>query len=144
MISIQIPKDIRAYEPKFLGPFTVREGVCLALAAGIMLGGVALEKLVFQMDTVSYIPPAIPAIIPIFFGWGEKFLHMKPEVYLRTVLVQSTMVPRYRPYRTHNFYDVREKKYMQEHPEPEEQELQKKCKKNNNQRKIPEELRAYD
>lgn len=45
---IQIPKDIRSYEPKFLGPFTVREGVCIAIAGAIMLGGVAIENIYFR------------------------------------------------------------------------------------------------
>lgn len=144
MILIQIPKDIRSYEPKFLGPFTVREGICIAIAGAIMLGGVAIEKYLFQMDSVSYIPPAIPAMIPIFFGWGERLLNMKPEVYLRTVFIQSTMVPKYRPFKTHNFYDVREKKYSPSQDEETEKTVKPRKKKNRELRKIPDELKAYD
>lgn len=35
MIETKIPKDIRAYKTKVIGPFTLRQLVCVTLAVGI-------------------------------------------------------------------------------------------------------------
>ena len=38
-IELEIPKDIKQYEPKLMGPFTARQVFCLIPALG---GGVAI------------------------------------------------------------------------------------------------------
>lgn len=35
MIETKIPKDIRVYKTKVIGPFTLRQTVCVILAAGV-------------------------------------------------------------------------------------------------------------
>lgn len=134
MVTIQIPKDIREYEPKFMGPFSFRQAVSVALAAGIEFLGYQFQLYVLKLPVASYIPPMFIAFIPLFFGFGEAAFHMKPEVYLRTVFLNMTVIPKFRPYKTHNYYDI----HLTEKEEPKES-VKKKKKLTN----VPEELTAY-
>lgn len=114
MLTIQIPKDIREFETKFAGPLTLRQAVCCVVACAIEYAGVKLQSDILKLPVTSYIPPLFIAMIPLFFGFGEKALHMKPETYLRIVLFNMLMVPKHRPYKTKNYYDV----YLTEPGEP--------------------------
>lgn len=136
MVTIQIPKDIREYEPKFIGPFNIRQAVCLTASVVIEFLGVQLQTAILKLPTASYIPPLIIAIIPLFFGFAGPVLHMKPEVYLRTVFMNMTVVPKNRPYKTHNYYDV--------HLNVKEAEVaENKEKKKQKLENLPDELIAY-
>lgn len=136
MVTIQIPKDIREYEPKFIGPFNIRQAVSLTAGAVIEFLGVQLQTSILKLPTASYIPPLAIAIIPLFFGFAGSVLHMKPEVYLRTVFMNMTVVPKNRPYKTHNYYDVHL-------CQKEEEETEKKGKKKQKLDNVPDELIAY-
>lgn len=106
MINIQIPKDVREYQPKFIGSFTFRQAVCLAIVVAINSAAVFVQKNILGMETVNYIPQMIISIIPLFFGWGEEALHMKPESYIRTVFKNMFFIPKKRVFKSRNYYDV--------------------------------------
>lgn len=137
MVTIQIPKDIREYEPKFIGPLNIRQAVSVTIAAVIEFLGIRLQTDFLGLPTASYIPPMFIAFIPLFFGFGDAAFHMKPEVYLRTVFMNMTVIPKFRPYKTHNYYDI----HLTEHSDDEEEDNSKKKKKK--LKNIPEELTAY-
>lgn len=137
MITIQIPKDIREYEPKFIGPFNFRQAVSVVAAASIEFLGYQFQLHILKLPVASYIPPLFLAFIPLFFGFGEAAFHMKPEVYLRTVFLNIMVIPKFRPYKTHNYYDI----YWTEKKEKEKKNSDKKNKKND--LNVPEELRTY-
>lgn len=106
MVNIQIPKDIREYEPKFVGPFTGRQAGSVAIAALIIWGGITIEKNVLHLPAISFIPPAILAVPFLFFGFGEKLLRMKPEIYLATIFRNLVLIPKHRSYVSQNLYDI--------------------------------------
>ena len=137
MLMIPIPKDIREYEPKFIGPFTMRQAVCVLIAGLIEYGGVKIQTVLFHLPTASYIPPLIFVMIPLFFGWGEMTLHMKPEVYIKMVLFNMMNVPKSRPYKSRNFFDRYEE---QQASKPEANKKEKKIR----QTDLPPELRLYE
>lgn len=154
MINIQIPKDIREYETRFIGPFTARETGSIAIASVMVFLGVEFETKILHMPVVSYIPPLIPALIPLFFGFGEKGLRMKPEVYLMTVFRNQFIVPKHRPFKTHNLYDIMMKDMEQELKEdgidtdedddiPEKSEKQKEKERKRRIKELNHEFRAY-
>ena len=140
MYNLQIPKDLREYEPKFAGPFSFREAVAVFIAGVIMIAGTFFLKWIFGVDKMSYIPAGIPALIPVFFGFGEKVLHMKPEVYLRTVFVNKFIVPKKRTYASNNIVDE-EKRRSAESSKPKVKVKNTKKKKNDD---TPYEITAFN
>ena len=158
MLQIQIPKDIREYETKFIGPFTARQCICIVIAAVIEYVGSNIIKSIAEIPISSYIPPLIIAAIPLILGFGDVVFHMKPEVYFKEVFLRSLKYPKVRPYKTHNFIDVqiREAKKELEMQEAKEGKGSKtkrsgdatdKSAKNKARKKqdknIPPELTAY-
>lgn len=105
MIMVQIPRDIRAYEPKVVGSFTGKQTIGVTLAAAIELAGTSLIKALFGQTMLSYGIPLIFAAIPLFFAFGDKMVHMPVSVYLNDVFIRSIKYPKYRPYITHNYLD---------------------------------------
>lgn len=136
MISIPIPQDIREYEPKFLGPLSFREAMCSLCAALIEYAGIRFQTDVLHLPVSSYIPPLVIALIPLFFGFGEKAFHMKPEIYLKMVLANMLTVPKHRPYKTKNYYDMHL-------TAPKEPQVSKKHSRKN-QQNLEADLIAYD
>ena len=131
MYNLQIPKDLREYEPKFAGPFSFREAVAVFIAGVMVVAGTFFLKWLFGVERMSYIPALIPALVPLFFGFGEKGLHMKPEIYLKTIFTNKFVVPKKRTYMTNNVIDIEQRKTS----EMTEKKIVKKKKKkteNNN------------
>lgn len=157
MIQVQIPKDIREYEPKFIGPFTARQCFSILAAGLIELAGSRLMGEMFTDPKMSYIPPLVIAAIPLFYGFGEQLLHMKPEVYIKEVFIRSLIYPKVRPYKTHNFIEIqlneieKERKAEEANRKDKNKDTDKnkgkgrdKSKKSKqNEKDLPEELRAY-
>ena len=134
MIMIPIPQDFREYEAKFIGPLTFRESICSLVAGLIEYGGVRIQTDLLHLPVASYIPPLIIAIIPLFFGFGEKAFRMKPETYLRMVMANILFVPKHRPYKSKNYYDV----HLTEHVETTKKKSSKKLTN------LDDDLIAYD
>ena len=137
MINIQIPKDVREYQPKFIGAFTFRQAVCLAIVAGINAGGIFIQQNFLGMKEVNYIPQMILSIIPLFFGWGEEALRMKPESYLRTVFKNMFFIPKTRVYKSRNYYDIYFKPVEKEEEVKQEKMPKKKDLKNMDPEFVP-------
>lgn len=134
MIMIPIPQDFREYEAKFIGPLTFRESICSLIAGLIEYGGVRIQTDLLHLPVASYIPPLIIAIIPLFFGFGEKAFRMKPETYLRMVMANILFVPKHRPYKSKNYYDI----HLTEHVEMAKKKSSKKLTN------LDDDLIAYD
>lgn len=137
MVTIQISKDIREYEPKFAGPLTQRQFVGLFIGAVIFFSVGAIEKSIFGSAPNTYLIPLIPSLIPI--AWASIKSDIPPEKYIRYVLIPSLIVPRNRIYRTHNFFDAA----FEPQEEPGNEKNEKDKKKQPPLRSIPEELREY-
>lgn len=117
MIQIRIPKQLGEYEAKFIGPFTMRQSVCLLFA---------LPVCVFLYNSLSSVIPQdllfffmfIPAGIAYLFGWFRPY-GMKFEVFLRSVFISSFVAPSKRKYCTENYYKLIADKIREEEIEME-------------------------
>lgn len=70
MIERAIPKDILKYKAKMFGGLNARQLICIGIAAG--LGFATWSVLGFiEVWQVRAIITAIPALIPLAFGWIE-------------------------------------------------------------------------
>lgn len=104
MIEVRIPKELDHYEAKVIGPFTLRQMVCLvcALPLGVLLFN--FTKGYFGMETAGFFC-LIPGGIAFLFGWTKPY-GMKFEVFLRSVLISTVLAPSKRKYKTMNYYKL--------------------------------------
>ena len=102
MIEAQIPKDIRKYESKLVGPFTLRQLICFLIGCGCAFLGYKIIGPIFGSDnsvTVAFFL-AIPAIA---FGWVKPY-GMTLEKFLQTALISNFIAPKHRKYKIKNAY----------------------------------------
>ena len=101
MIEIEIPKDIRAYETKLIGPLSGRKAACVGISAPIAL--VAWNLLESLPTDSRLIISAILCLPILLFGWFKPF-GMKLEDFLKTTFVSTILSPKRRLYVTENVY----------------------------------------
>ena len=100
MIEIRIIKDTGAYDPKFLGPFTMRQCICLAVAAPI--GAWIYTKLspYLSKDIAGFLL-AFPAALAWLFGWCRPY-GMRMEQFLPSIFRNLILSSSHRPSKTEN------------------------------------------
>lgn len=101
-IEIKIPKEINKYEAKFVGPFTLRQTLCLGICLPVGIGLFVLSKPYVGPDIAGFfvVPPAA---IGYLFGWYKPY-GMKFEKYLKSAFINSFVAPSKRLYKTENYY----------------------------------------
>lgn len=93
MIESKMPKDIRAYKTKLIGPFTARQLLCIGvmIIVDFMLYNLVVIPLHLSSDLVIY--GLIFIDLPIAaFGWAEVS-GMPLEIYLRDVVLKQFLAP---------------------------------------------------
>lgn len=107
MIEVEIPNDIKDYEPKILGPFTLRQIICvIGIAITSAAGYIILNKF-FDNGLRVIIPMVLDvpwALIGYYKPYGMKF-----EKYFISQLYTTIIPPKRRKYKTENLYDVFDK-----------------------------------
>jgi len=103
-IEIKVTKEIGNYEPKFIGPLTLRQTIVFGLAgsAAILLYRGAL--LVFPKTIAGYFC-FLPAGIGLLFcsnPYGMRF-----EKFIQTIFVNMFLAPTHRRYRTESTMEAR-------------------------------------
>lgn len=103
MIEREVLKDINSYKPKFIGPFTLRNITCIAIAAAI---GIPL----FLILNIWFITPfclvvaaigAAPALLCGFYSPYNEPL----EKFFINYIKQMLLVPRNRKYETETLFE---------------------------------------
>lgn len=93
MIETKMPKDIRAYKTKLIGPFTGRQAICVVIAGIVFIIFYACIAQPFHLPQEYIFYVGLPLVIPILaFGWYEPN-GMKLEKYLQKVVIRSFTVP---------------------------------------------------
>lgn len=104
MIEIRITKEITDYEPKLLGPLTLRQSACVA--AGAPLCYLIIRYLGPLLTTeVAMFFCFIPAGVAYAFGWARPY-GMKMEQFLRSVFVNRFLAPSHRKYKCRNVHEM--------------------------------------
>lgn len=147
-LTIEIPRDFREFTPKFIGSFTMRQCICIvALFIFAVLNKTIQEALGFAV--VTYVPMVFPLAVGLFFGWGEQYLGMLPEIYLKMVFVNAVLTPSHRPFRTHTYLVNIEAKAMKQAEMEKNAEGKTKTEKEHEKamakrlKNLPPELTAY-
>lgn len=105
MIIMPVPKDVRDFKPKFIGPFSKREFIGVAAAVVIAVLTFALTYPFSMGMTVNQraVIVLIPGVVPLACGFID-IQGMPIWVYARNLLIQNFLAPRHRVYRTNNIY----------------------------------------
>lgn len=105
MIETKVPKDIRRFKGKAIGPFSFRQVICIgiALIVDVVIYNYILKDMGFSTDT-NFMILATCALPVLAFSLEPD--GMKMEDYIRTVLYKNIMYPTKRKTIT----DLREKK----------------------------------
>jgi len=104
MIEIRITKETRDYEPKIVGPFTMRQAICLLIGAPICYFIIKYLSPIFTIDVAAFFC-VIPAGIGFAFGWAQPY-GMKMEQFLKSIFVNRVLAPTYRVYKIENRHEV--------------------------------------
>lgn len=94
MIETRVPKDVRKYEAKILGPFNKRQLICLGL--GITVGIIVFTFFTsagISSENTIYI--VIVCVLPIM-AFAVKIDDMPMEVFIKNVFMNYYTTPRVR------------------------------------------------
>ena len=103
-IEIRVTKEIGNYKPRLIGPFTMRQVICL-------LVGVPVCVFIYQ-TTSKFLPSDIPGFlcfipggIAWLFGWYEPY-GMPTERFIQSIAVNILMAPSNRPFKIKNTHEA--------------------------------------
>lgn len=141
MIEIKITKEIGNYEPKFLGPFTLRQSICICIGAPICYGIYQVLSPIMTPDLAGFFC-AIPGGIAALFGWVKPY-GMKTEKFIQSVFVNMVLAPTNRRYKTENYHEAGMKMLEAEFEETEEKHKVKRKSKHPKPKKNKHTVQAY-
>lgn len=87
MIDVDVPNDIRRYDPKFLGPFTKRQFVCTVLAVVVVISVRVALGFVLTGEVVSLFAAA--AGLPFALCGYKKVQGLPLEKYVSKILMRN-------------------------------------------------------
>ena len=100
MLEVSIPKDIRKYETKVVGPFTVRQTFGLVIGLGLgFIGNRLANSLVSDAKVFLTMLFGVPGVL---IGW-IKMYGMPFEQYVKVMITNSFLIPRKIKYKTNVF-----------------------------------------
>lgn len=104
MIEIRIPKDVRKYEPKLIGPFNKRQAICLGIFTPVML---VLFNIVspFFGNTIAAYTCFPVAGLAYLFGWVKPY-GMGFEQFLASTFINNMLAPSNRKVVEKNYYAI--------------------------------------
>jgi hypothetical protein len=137
MGDIEIPRDIRQYESKLIGPFTTRQAIFFCIAAGLTLFIYNNFKKYLDMDTLFGICFFLDGPI-LLFGFFNPY-GMKMEKFLKTAFVSNVLAPKNRLYKSELYH----KETMEPEEIQAEKERMKRYHKNRKKKMKDDELIAY-
>lgn len=103
MIEIRVPKEIKQYEAKLIGPLTMRQSVICAIFTPICVLTYHVVRSFASFDAACF-AVMLPAALIALFGWVRPY-GMKMEVFLRSIFINIVIAPSKRPYVTENYFE---------------------------------------
>ena len=100
MIEVPMTEDVRKYQPRVLGPFNLRQLVCIVLAASLALPLWGL----FDLETDDKILVMAIILFPIIACGWVKMDGLPFEKLLFRMIYYSILTPKKRKYVTENTY----------------------------------------
>ena len=96
MVEVTMPRDIREYKPKIIGPFTLRQIICVSIGAAYA----APIAIIIPVPPMMKLLIGILLMLPMFVsGWVEIF-GMTFEQYIIYYVKNRVLKPKTRVYST--------------------------------------------
>lgn len=102
MIIMPVPKDIRKFKPKFIGPLTKPQFVSVFIAGIVTATLFTVLGSFVPSNAIMTVAMIIDAVI-LACGFIE-LRNLPLLIYLRDIAYRNTFAPARRPYRTENSY----------------------------------------
>lgn len=91
MIEAKVPKDIRKFKGKTIGPFSLRQTICVIVAAVFATAAyIIMKPYDLTSDTKMFIM-FLCAMIPLIFSVEKSGMPM--EVYIKEVVYRNIVFP---------------------------------------------------
>ena len=103
MIEIRMTKELGDFEPKVIGPFTMRQSICLLIGAPICYMIIRFLSPILTIDVAAFFC-TIPAGIAYAFGWAKPY-GMRMEKFLSSVFINRVVAPSIRKYKVKNTHE---------------------------------------
>lgn len=100
MIEIRITKEIGDYDPKFVGPFSLRQTVCLVVGGIVCYYIYNVISPILTKDIAGFFC-MIPAGIALLVGWVKPY-GMRTEAFVQSIFTNIVLAPTNRKYKTVN------------------------------------------
>lgn len=111
MIIMPVPKDIREFKPKFIGPLTKPQFISVFIASIVAAVIFSAFSGVFNTNTIMTIAMIVDA--PILCCGFLTLRNLPLPIYFRDVMLRNMLAPAKRPYQTDNSYkDLAEQPYI--------------------------------
>lgn len=135
MFAIDVPKDVRKYKSKFVGPFSFRQTIGLLIGAGCGYVGYYIQKTLLGSDVDNAILTWIFAAPGLAWGFIEPY-GMPLEKFLKTTFVSMFLSPADRKYKPVNYLKKEIRKANKKAEQLEQQEKEALYKKDKNYRNM--------
>lgn len=104
MIEIRITKELGDYEPKVIGPFNMRQTICVLIGAPICYFIIRYLSPIITIDVAAFFC-LFPAGLAYAFGWAKPY-GMRMEKFLGSVFINRVVAPSIRKYKTKNTHEA--------------------------------------
>ncbi len=99
-LTVQMTDDIRKYETKAIGPFTMRQAICLSLGVLFSLPvGILVDTTIDNKILIMSI-----IVAPFLASGYIKVDGMRFEILIIRYIYRSVLTPRKRKYKTQNVF----------------------------------------
>ncbi len=105
MIEVEMSSDIRKFEPKFVGPFTKRQIICMILSLSTFIPAFILMKYITEDVTNRALVGMAFAAPIILCGWF-KMDGCPLEVFAARMIYKYLLTPQVRKYKRKNTYRI--------------------------------------
>lgn len=137
-ISVEITKDIQEYEPKVVGPLTMRQLIVVTCATPFMYWAYTYARPVLGKDLGS-MAIFFPAAIAWLIGWPRPY-GMKVESFVKTAFISHVIAPSIRKYKTENYFDRLQKEAIKIE---QKEEMKKKNSQKGKKQKTKNKKKKY-
>ena len=101
-IEKEIPKDIKDYKPKLIGPFTTRQILCFTPAAILAVGVYWGLKNVLSSDIRLFLVTIIG--VPFILLGTYSPYNMPLEKFIKMIFISTLLSPLHRKYKTERIF----------------------------------------
>lgn len=105
MLEIQMPKDIKTFEPKILGPLTLRQMACLGIACTYGIPFILLT----HGSIVARVMIGLGLMLPVLLCGWLKIYNEPFEKFVKIIIINKFIKP------TKRKYKISEIKFENEH-----------------------------